>query len=362
MKRLLAVMLGSLVAVPLALGDPQSASDWYKEGETQYNLGNFEKAADAFKQGYALETIEAKKPAYLYNVAQAYRQANKCKDSVFFYKRFLALKDQDTAKPLKPETRTEIESLITTLEECAKQQEALANKPPTNIANPTEGGGTGSGSGSATPPAGSGSGKRVGDKTDEGEGDEGEGSGVTKQVGAPKLVSARFGLGIAKIGAGGLDVPIEPTFTLFGGYPVPMKIPKLELDVGLAVSFTAVPYTNSITAEKMTSTFTMVLADAGAVYGVAPKIAVRGDLGLGLLFLGGIDEMGSPYTNGGAPTSGALAMFALRIAAAGEYELTPNLVATFTPAFAFSPAKSGMRDDIKSLTRLDVLFGVGYRM
>jgi outer membrane protein assembly factor BamD (BamD/ComL family) len=59
----------------LALAQPKTPDDWYKEGETQYNLGNFEKAADAFKQGYSLETIENKKPAYLFNVAQAYRRA-----------------------------------------------------------------------------------------------------------------------------------------------------------------------------------------------------------------------------------------------------------------------------------------------
>ena len=35
---------------------------------------------------------ESKKPAYLYNVAQAYRQGGKCKDAAFFYKRYLSLK------------------------------------------------------------------------------------------------------------------------------------------------------------------------------------------------------------------------------------------------------------------------------
>ena len=110
----------------------KTADDWYKEGETQYNLGNFDKAAEAFKQGFALETDESKKPAYLYNVAQAYRQGNKCKDAAFFYKRYLSLKDQDTVKPLKPEKRAEIEQRITELEECAKNQDAIAKKPPDN--------------------------------------------------------------------------------------------------------------------------------------------------------------------------------------------------------------------------------------
>ena len=69
-----------LLAPALALAQPKSADDWYKEGETQYNLGNFDKAVEAFKQGFALETVDCKKPAYLYNVAQAYRQVKNCKE------------------------------------------------------------------------------------------------------------------------------------------------------------------------------------------------------------------------------------------------------------------------------------------
>src|SRR5438046_8588062 len=109
MKRLRTLLFCASVFLPmLAMADPKSADDWYKEGETQYNLGNFDKAADAFKQGYAIENTDSKKPAYLYNVAQAYRQGKKCKDAAFFYKRYLSLKDQDTVKPLKAEKRTEI--------------------------------------------------------------------------------------------------------------------------------------------------------------------------------------------------------------------------------------------------------------
>src|SRR6476659_524766 len=127
----------ALVLAPaLAFAQPKSADDWYKEGETQYNLGNFDKAAEAFKQGFALETVDSKKPAYLYNVAQAYRQGNRCKDAAFFYERYLSLKDQDTAKPLKPEKRAEIDQRITELEACAKNQDAIAKKPPDNTIPP----------------------------------------------------------------------------------------------------------------------------------------------------------------------------------------------------------------------------------
>src|ERR1700755_39513 len=143
-KGIRSVVLCAAVLLPaLAFAEPKTADEWYTEGETQYNLGNFDQAADAFKQGYSLESVDNKKPAYLYNVAQAYRQAKKCKDAAFFYKRYLSLKDEDTAKPLKPEKRPEIEQRIAEQEECAKKLDENANKPPINTLPPENGSGSG---------------------------------------------------------------------------------------------------------------------------------------------------------------------------------------------------------------------------
>src|SRR4051812_18323835 len=172
-----------LLAPALALAQPKSADDWYKEGETQYNLGNFDKAAEAFKQGFSLETVDSKKPAYLYNVAQAYRQGQKCKDAAFFYKRYLSLKDQDTVKPLKPDKRTEIEQRITELEECARTQENISKKPPDNTISPGGETGTGVKTGGGTTASGTKTGggttggTTAGGGTTVGQAGEGEGEG-----------------------------------------------------------------------------------------------------------------------------------------------------------------------------------------
>src|SRR6188508_13617 len=154
------LLFAAMLVPALALAQPKSADDWYKEGETQYNLGEFDKAAEAFKQGFALESNDSKKPAYLYNVAQAYRQGGKCKDAAFFYKRYLSLKDQDTVKPLKPEKRAEIEQKINELEECAKNQDSIASKPPTNTLPPNDGTG-----GGTTTKTGTGTGTKTGTGT-----------------------------------------------------------------------------------------------------------------------------------------------------------------------------------------------------
>jgi tetratricopeptide (TPR) repeat protein len=364
------VLCAAVLWPALAFAEPKSADDWYKEGETQYNLGNFDKAAEAFKQGYSLETVDNKKPAYLYNVAQAYRQGKKCKDAAFFYKRYVSLKDQDTVKPLAAEKRTEIEGWINELEECEKNQESIAHKTPdttmppgpttksgtipttttkpttttttvpVKVADPTTGGGDGEGDGGVT------------------DGGDVHASTTFEQ---PKLLSLRLTGGVAKVGAGKSTVPIEPTFNLFIGYPIAVS-PDLVIDVGANLTFTPVPYTDAA-SQKKTGELISALADIGATYAVAPKIGLRGDLGVGVLVFGGIAEAGNPFTQMGASSTGALGMFAVRAAVSVDYAFTPNVYGTVTPiAFSYSPAKTGLRDDIKSLTRLDFMLGIGYRM
>jgi hypothetical protein len=349
------LVLGSLLVPMLALAQPKTPDDWYTEGETQYNLGNFDKAADAFKQGYAAETVDSKKAAYLYNVAQAYRQGGKCKDAAFFYKRYLSLKEEDKAKPLSAEKRAETERFIADMEECAKKLDENAQKPPSNTLPPE----TGSGS-----DAGSDANKVVAQVDTNPEGsDDGEEPQTPTVIPPPKVLSARFTGGASKISAGStLNIPIKAVFTLVAGYPVYVQ-DKLEVDAGIAAAFSPLPYELLGTNEQKTGSLTTLLADAGVTYLVTPRIGVRADAGVGVLILGGISEMNNPFTDMGAPTSGALSMLAVRGAVSGDYAITPNIYATLVPfAFTYSPPKDGLRTDIKSITRMDFMVGVGYRM
>jgi len=361
--RIKTLVCGALLVPMLAVAQPKSPDDWYKEGETQYNLGNFDKAADAFKQGFALETVESKKSAYLYNVAQAYRQGGKCRDALFFYKRYLALKDADTAKPLSAEKREQTERLITEQEECVKKLDSNASTPPGNTMPPE-----GNGSATTTTTAGTGHGSATTVVAQSGNSDEGSDAGEEEPstptvMTPPKMLNLRFDGGAGKISAGSaLNIPIQASFAVVAGYPVLVQ-DKLEIDAGIAASFTPLPYTNTMTMAKSNATFITALADAGATYFVAPRIGLRADVGVGMLVFSGISEAGNPFTDMGAPTSGALTMLAVRAAVSGDYLITNNVFATLTPlAFTYSPAKSGLRDDIKSITRLDFMVGVGYRM
>ena len=103
-----------------------------------------------------------------------------------------------------------------------------------------------------------------------------------------------------------------------------------------------------------------LVANVGATYKVAPKIGIRGDLGVGLLLFGGVSE--SPFTDFAA-TSGTLSMPHVRIGVSADYAITNNLIATLAPiAFSYSPAKTGLRADITAITAIDFMVGIGYRM
>ncbi len=59
----------------------------YKKGQAHYELGEWTAAADEYKAAFRL----AQKPALLFNIAQAYRQAQDWKHAAFFYRKFLEL-------------------------------------------------------------------------------------------------------------------------------------------------------------------------------------------------------------------------------------------------------------------------------
>jgi tetratricopeptide (TPR) repeat protein len=346
-------LLCAAALVPtLAFAQPKTAEQWFTEGSNEYNLGNFDAAVKAFKEGFTAEPVERKKAVYLYNVAESYRQMKDCTNAQFFYKRFLSLKETDTVKPITPQVRKEVEDRIRELEACAKEQEAIKNRPPTGITKPD---------GAETkppevkpdvkppevaikPPTG-------GDEVDEG------GDIHATAPGQPKVLSARLAFGGSKISVGDVSVPLQATAAVIGGYPIAIN-EKLTVEAGIGLGFTRVKWDAMETTGKAgTASMTAVMANAGLTYEVAPKMAVRGDLGLGMLFFGNVSQ--SPFTERAQTEGGALAMFHVRAGASFDYAITPNVVATVPLALGFSPAKSGLSGAIVSF---DFMVGVGYRM
>lgn len=344
MMQKLALALALVTLAPaLADAQPKTADEWYKEGEDQYNLGNFDAAVKAFQEGFRLEPNESRKAAYLYNIAQTYRQARKCRKAQFFFKRFIALKERDTTKPLTQKTRDSVDAFIRELDECARQEPEEPD--PTTDAAASE-----------PKPAP----QPVVAVTPQPEQPDPE-PDITATVdpSQPRLVSVRLVGGGAAISAGTLDIPLQATAALVAGYPIRLG-DKLALDAGLGFTFTPVPYKDPLTMEGRSAALTAVVANAGITFEVIEKLGLRGDVGAGILVFSGVSE--SPFTKG-APTSGALTMPHVRVAISADYAITPNIVATATPfAFSYSPPKEGLREDITSITAIDFMLGIGYRM
>ncbi len=341
MIRGVAVILSITCTAGLAIADETTARKLFDDGERAYNLGEFDKAVGLFKQAYE----QRPDPVYLFNVAQTYRQMGDCKQAVFFYKRYIALKEQDTKKPLKPERKAELENRIAELEECVKRE--LASKPPTQLDN----GGAETG---ASP------GKTTGAAEAAGEGkpkDEGEATSS-----APRVMSVRANFGTSKLGAGNLPTSFQFGGAIVGGYPLAIN-DKIDVELGAAFSFTPVPYTTSQTpATKGRASLIGIMANAAPSLEIIPKLSARVDLGVGILVIPGLGMEGNPFTIGGAGATGALSVFHLRTALSADYAVTPNIVVTLTPiAFGYSPAPEGFLEEISSLTTLSFFAGVGYR-
>src|SRR5579859_2026268 len=89
----------------------------YELGDNAFRLGDFQVAADHFKEAYRLYPT----PLLLWNLAQTYRQLGEHKQALFFYKQFVAADNSGTEHDAAMKRIKELEELI---EKERKTQEA----------------------------------------------------------------------------------------------------------------------------------------------------------------------------------------------------------------------------------------------
>jgi tetratricopeptide (TPR) repeat protein len=313
----------------------QAAQEFFARGNTAYNLGHFDEAADVFSKAYEAWP----QPEFLYNIAQSYRLGLNCKQALHFYKRFRSLKDQDTVAPLSQKKKDEIEKFITELTECVanadrsavaqpdtivKPQLTPPSAPPTPVAVPTTPAPPAAAP-SAAPGARRGASGRTAalePKDDDEDGDD----AVAKQPpsAGPQLVVARLTGGVAMISAGDLGVPVQPVFGLIGGYPI--HLAPLTLELGAALSYTPLPYT--VMNDSRSATMLGFRATAVASYPIWSRLSLRGHIGAGVVSLSGL-EAGNPIVVG--HQAGSFMLSSVAVGVAADYEITPNIVATVSP-------------------------------
>jgi hypothetical protein len=79
------VALVAISAAPARAQDAEKARQLFQQGSKYYDLGQFDKAIEAWQQGYD----QKPDPGFLYNIAQAYRQKQDAAKAIFFYKGYL---------------------------------------------------------------------------------------------------------------------------------------------------------------------------------------------------------------------------------------------------------------------------------
>src|SRR4029078_1977156 len=104
----LSVVVAAVVAfaaAPARAQDAEKARQLFQQGSKYYDLGQFDKAIEAWQQGYD----QKPDPGFLYNIAQAYRQKQDAAKAIFFYKGYLR-------NSPKAKNREEVEQKIAALQ------------------------------------------------------------------------------------------------------------------------------------------------------------------------------------------------------------------------------------------------------
>jgi hypothetical protein len=331
--------------------DAGKARELFTQGNTFFDLGQFDKAIDAWQHGYQLKND----PGFLYNIGQAYRMTGDAEKAIFFYKRYLI--NAPKAKN-RPEVEQKIDALQKQLEErqappggLAQGATAPSAPEPTQAASPPA-------APSTVPPPISASPTPSVSAAAPGAPPETSPAGAPA-VESPRRVDVGFSLGF-DTWSSGTRTHADPSFALAvdGGYT--FGSPTAPVRFRLAAIFS---YTFLKEPGGTTDSFVSFLIDPTIVFPVTSRARFSADLGLGSVTITGLQPtstlLRTPAPNTMLAVNGAgVSRGLVRIGVRGDYDLLPNLAVFVWPAIASSP-KSG--NFYGTLTRLEVLFGAAYR-
>ncbi|WP_375756338.1 tetratricopeptide repeat protein [Corallococcus exercitus] len=101
----------------------EQAREKFSEGNLAYDLGEFDRALKAFSEAYRLKPL----PAFLFNIAQCHRQLNNPSRAAFFYRRYLALSQEEPANAdVVRELVAEMDTKARVQEEQRRERERFA--------------------------------------------------------------------------------------------------------------------------------------------------------------------------------------------------------------------------------------------
>ncbi|OJT24935.1 hypothetical protein BO221_11105 [Archangium sp. Cb G35] len=85
----------------------------FSEGNIAYDLGEFQKALDAYSEAYRVMPL----PGFLFNIAQCHRQMGRPERAGFFYRRYLTLSKEE------PSNAALVRELIAEMDEAVRREQ-----------------------------------------------------------------------------------------------------------------------------------------------------------------------------------------------------------------------------------------------
>jgi hypothetical protein len=344
------VAVVAFVAAPAQAQDAEKARQLFQQGSKYYDLGQFDKAIEAWQQGYD----QKPDPGFLYNIAQAHRQKQDATKAIFFYKGYLR-------NSPKAHNRAEVEKKIAELQ---KQLDA-GSPPPANTPPPTNTTSNGNTPPPAnTPPALDAPPPPPTTAPPPAAFTDAQPAAVAQafQPPAPLVINRPFDL-IAAIGPGfwasGVNGTAKPSFvfTMMGGYTFGQPTSRLRFRAGALIGYTFLGANDDMTNVTFLSFLLDPTLDIRLTQSGQWHLTV--DIGFGIQMLSGL-KPGSKLlaANEQLSVNGAQGMFETRVGVGVFYRLLPEVSLFSSISRMDSKKKEHFHADI---TRDELLFGAAYR-
>jgi tetratricopeptide (TPR) repeat protein len=368
-----AVFVTALMAgfAPARAEDAQKARDLFQQGTTYYDLGQFDKAIEAWQAGYR----EKADPGFLYNIAQAYRVAGDAQKAIFFYKGYLR-------NSPKAHNRVEVEQKVAALQ---KQLDDKAGKPLTPPGPPPPGATAPPVSprpplattpppaasrppvattppAAITPPPANTPAVVVTSPPPPTFTEPNAGPPPVIATEAPVTASpdgridvlAALGTDVWSSGVQGTANP-SFAFTLGAGYRFGDPTARYRFRMGALFGYTF------LSEEASKEHFLSFLLDPTLEVRLADRWLLTADFGLGFMAITGLEPSSALLVHTPGDTlmiKGAQSLGLVRLGVGVHYEILPELSLFVWPAIASSPKKEHF---YKQITRTEILAGAAYR-
>lgn len=362
----------ALVPARAALANPPGdnaagtarAKELFEQGTTLFNVGEFDKAIEAWQAGYK----EKPDPGFLYNIGQAYRLKGDSQKAIFFYRGYL----RNSPKAVN---RADVEAKIAQLQKAVNEGKPgtptttppapppapIASPPPTRPAPvtppPTV----------TAPPPPTHRPEPVAPPPMEAPPLAGPPPVVEVTASpppAPPLAPLRnrpidfgFALGFDSW-TSGIRGKAQPSFALdlAVGYTLGDVYGSSSFRLGARLAATSLKETGN----KVD--FTSLLAEPSVrIRLIQRRLFLTGALGMGALFISNIKNTSTllvqPPTGQTLMVNGTQAVFELRPAAGLMFHIVPAMAASVTPALSFSPKKENF---YQALGRFELMFGLSF--